>query len=332
MKYKDRRIIWKLYRDEIAVVQCGVHTQEAKIEKGVRQGCSLSPTLFNAYIQKGLDEVRERMQNKGRGVVIHGEKIDMLRFADDIAVVADNEEELTTMLKEMESVFNSKYGMKINKGKTKILSISKNGTQANIMLEGTPIENVNEFTYLGSKITSDAKSKRDIQSRICQAKIAFNKKKRLFTSNNLNITLRKKLLKTFVWSVMLYGSETWTMGKPEHQKIEAFEMWCYRRMLKISWVEKVTNEQVLRRLSEEMSLLKTLQKRRNTWIGHVMRHEGLLEIILEGLVEGKNCRGRPRLQYLNQVMGDMNCPSYNELKRMANDRALWRDAANQPMG
>uniref|UniRef100_A0A0A9ZCW4 Uncharacterized transposon-derived protein F52C9.6 n=1 Tax=Lygus hesperus TaxID=30085 RepID=A0A0A9ZCW4_LYGHE len=115
--------------------------------------------------------------------------------------------------------------MKINKRKTKILVASRKGTQADCMLGGEKIENVDAFTFLGSKITSDGKSYTEIWSRINQAKTAFNKKHALLTSNSMTIQLRKRLIKTFVWSVLLYGSETWTIGERGQKRIEAFEMW-----------------------------------------------------------------------------------------------------------
>jgi hypothetical protein len=99
---------------------------------------------------------------------------------------------------------------------------------------------------------------------------------------------------TYVWSIMLYGNKTWTIAKAERRRIEAFKMWCFRRMLKISWTDMVSNEEVLERMSVRRTLWSSIKKRRNEWIGHVLRHGGLLGLIIEGCVEGKNARGRPR--------------------------------------
>jgi hypothetical protein len=82
VKYKDRRVVERLYKEEVAVVRCGEHQEESNIRQGVRQGCSLSPVLFNGYIQRGLDKVREKLEGVG-GVRIQGEKVDLVRFADD---------------------------------------------------------------------------------------------------------------------------------------------------------------------------------------------------------------------------------------------------------
>ncbi|KAF0693084.1 Uncharacterized protein FWK35_00035702, partial [Aphis craccivora] len=133
------------------------------------------------------------------------------------------------------------------------------------------------------------------------------------------VRTRINLLMTYVWSIMLYGSVTWTIAKTERRRIEAFEMWCFRRMLKISWTNMVSNEEVLERMS----------RRRNEWIGHVLRHGGLLGLIIEGCVEGKNARGRPRMEYMQQIIEDQGCTSYKETKRKASNREEWRIATNQ---
>ena len=113
------------------------------------------------------------------------------------------------------------------------------------------------------------------------------------------------------------------------KKLEAFEMWCYRRMLKISWVDKVTNEEVLKRVEEERSLWGTLKRRRDKMIGHILRHEGIVRDILEAETGFKRGRGRPRLQYYNQIVTDVGCTSFRQMKRLAQDRVLWRNASNQ---
>ena len=89
--------------------------------------------------------------------------------------------------------------------------------------------------------------------RISIAKEAFNRKMSLLTSN-LNIELRKKLVRCYIWSIALYGSETWTLRKLEQKYLERFEMWCWRRMEKIKWSDKVANEQVIDRIEEKRTL------------------------------------------------------------------------------
>ena len=130
-------------------------------------------------------------------------------------------------------------------------------------------------------------------------------------------------------SVALYGSETWTIRSAERKRIEAFEMWCYRRMLKVRWVDRVTNVEILNRIGEKRALWHNLTKRRDRLIGHILRHSGLVNMVLEGSVWGKNGRGRPRLEYDKQIQLDVGCGSYVEMKRLAQDRLAWRAASNQ---
>lgn len=324
LKYKDRRIIRALYKEEIAVIRCGNAEEQAKIKSGVRQGCSLSPILFNCYIQFALEEMREVLQNT-RGVRIQGRKIDMIRYADDIALIADSEEELIETITTMKDILST-YNMKLNVNKTKIMVITKEEAQSqiNVTLDGDKIKNVRSFPYLGSRITQEGKASQEISSRIHLARLAFNKKSKILESNNIDLEIRKRLLKTLVWSVLLYGSETWCIYEHDKNKLEAFEMWCYRRILKISWRDHTTNEEVLRRIKEKRSLIATISIRRAKWIGHILRHDGLLKNIIEGMVEGTNSRGRQRKEYLHDIIKDLGCDSYMGLKRTAQDRQDWK--------
>lgn len=327
ISYRDRRLIHNIYTREIGVVRDGSNEESAHIQRGVRQGCSLSPYLFNLYVQKAIDRVREEVN---LGLPIHGERIDMIRFADDIALMTESEEDLQRILNKMDSIMDEEFSMKINTKKTKILVCCRSKENYTpVTLRNEVIKEVSEFNYLGSKITNDGRSCKDITSRIAQAKNAFNKKKGLFTSRNISLDVRKRMLKTYVWSIATYGSEAWTMGVTEERRLEAFEAWCYRRMLKVSWRERWTNEEVFNKAEEERSFLRWIKRRRARLIGHIIRHDGMLKMIIEGVVEGKNLRGRPRLEYMKQLLRDMRCASYCELRRKADDRGAWRVAANQ---
>jgi hypothetical protein len=147
-----------------------------------------------------------------------------------------------------------RYGMEMNVEKTKVMRISKQPSPMKIMIDQKQLENVEYFKYLGSMITNDARSTREIKSRIVMAKTAFNKKKTLLTSK-LDLNLRKKLVKCYIWSIALYGAETWTLRKIDQKYLESFEMWCWRRMENISWTDRVGNEEVLQRVKEERNVL-----------------------------------------------------------------------------
>ncbi|KAF0724219.1 LINE-1 reverse transcriptase [Aphis craccivora] len=106
-------------------------------------------------------------------------------------------------------------------------------------------------------------------------------------------------------------------------------MWCYRKMLKIPWTEKVTNKEILDKIKEQRQIWKSIQSRRGKMIGHILRHQSLLKKIIEGDVEGHISRGRPRTEYMTQIMQDTNKGSYKELKELCYDREAWRAATNK---
>jgi hypothetical protein len=153
-------------------------------------------------------------------------------------------------------------------------------------------------------ITNDARCTREIISRIAMAKATFNKKKDLFTSK-LDLNLRKKLVKCYIWSVVLYGAETWTLRKAGQKYLEGFDMWCWRRMEKISWTDRVRNEEVLHRVKEERNTVHTIKRRKANWIGDILRRNCLLKQVIEGKLEGSievtGIRGRRRKQLLDDL-------------------------------
>ena len=130
------------------------------------------------------------------------------------------------------------------------------------------LENVESFKYLGSMLTNDGRCTCEIKSRITMAKVAFNKKRVLFTST-LELELGKKLVKCYIWSIALYGAETWTLRLVDQKHLESFEMLCWRSMEKINWTDHVRNEEVLLRVKEQRNILDEISKRKADWIGHI---------------------------------------------------------------
>ena len=154
------------------------------------------------------------------------------------------------------------------------------------------------------------------------AKDPFNKRKELLT-RSIRVDLRKRLVKTLVWPVvllLLYGCETWTMRKEEINSLNAFAMWVWRRMGKVSRMDKRANEQVLSSMNKKRCLIKTTWDRKNNWIGHVVRGDGLKKLVLEGRMEGKRPRERPRMGIIDNVLDD----TYGDMKRKAENRENWR--------
>jgi hypothetical protein len=142
------------------------------------------------------------------------------------------------------------YGMEINvEKKTKVMRISRQPLPVRLIIDQKQLENVESFNYLDSILTNDGRYTCEIKCRIAMVKAAFNKKRTLLTST-LDLELRKKLVKCYVWSIALYGAETWAFRALDQIHLESFEMWCWRMMEKISWTDHVRNEDVLLRVKE----------------------------------------------------------------------------------
>ena len=149
------------------------------------------------------------------------------------------------------------------------------------------------------------------------------------TSKDLSLPLKLRLVKCYIYPIVLYGSETWTLLKESEKRVEAFEMWLYRRLAKISWKDKVRNEDVLTRLGVQRELLPTLQTNKLTYFGHIARHDCLPRSILMGIHEGKRKRGRPRRMWTNDIK-DWTNRSMTDCMHLTQDRVTWRAMARQP--
>ena len=316
--WRDRRLILNLYLGQQVKVRVGgSETQSVVLGRGVRQGCCLSPSLFNLYNECLIEEAVGNMGS----FKIGGRKISTIKYADDLALITKTEEELQEMMTSLVET-GRRYGMEINVNKSKVMMIASNVEPLNIVIGNTRLEQVDYFKYLGSTITNNGECTNDIRTRIALAKAAFNSRRSLLTGK-LDLNLKKKLVKCYVWSVALYGAETWTLRKKERNYLEAFEMWCWRRMEKISYMDRITNEEVLRRVQENRSLISNVLKRKANWIGHILRRNGLLHDILEGKMEGGNASrlGRRRIQILDDLK---NGKRYWELKEEVENREGWR--------
>ncbi|PNF31501.1 hypothetical protein B7P43_G00777, partial [Cryptotermes secundus] len=197
-----------------------------------------------------------------------------------------------------------------------------------IKIDQKQLENVKCFIYLGSLLTDDGRCTCEIKSRIAMAKASFSKKKSLFTSK-LDLNLRKKLVKCYIWSIALYGAETWTLRAVDQKHLESFEMWCWRRMEKISWTDYVRNEEVLIRVSEQRNILHEIRKWKANWLGHVLRRNCLLKEVIEGKIEGRIEVTRRRKKMLDDL-GDRR--GYCHLKENALDRIKWRNCFGRDCG
>jgi len=204
--------------------------------RGVQKGCCLSPILFNLYSECLTNEALD-----GPGHFnIRGQIIQTVKYADDLVLMAKEETVLQGMIDKLTEIGRC-HGMEMNVEKTKVMRISRQPSPVTIMIDQKQMENVECFKYLGSMLTNDRRCTCEIKPRIAMAKAAFSKKKNLFTST-LDLNLRKKLVKCYIWSMALYGAESWMLWAADQKHLESFEMWWGRRMEKISWTSHVRIE------------------------------------------------------------------------------------------
>ena len=177
---------------------------------------------------------------------------------------------------------------------------------------------MDSFKYLWYNISSNMNCCQEVKQRVAMAKEVFNRKRSIFCGP-LEKELRKRLVKCFVWSVVLNGAETWTLRRNEQKQLEAFEIW--RRMERVKWTNKIKNAVVLERMGEGRIMLELIRKSKRNWLGHWLRRNCLLKDALEGVVNGKKVRGRRRYQMIDNIMIN---ELYEDMKRKAEKRVEWR--------
>ena len=187
------------------------------------------------------------------------------------------------------------------------------------------LEQVHDFKYLGSIKCDDGSCTKDIKTRIGMAKKKMIGLSNIWKDHSIPNKLKLELMKSLIWPVMIYGCEAWTMKKGDERRIQAAEMWLYRRMLRISWTEKRTNDSVLAEVGNTTQLLKEINKRKLKYVGHITRHKrtDLMSTILQGKIEGKRKRGRPSVSYLSNL-ADITEMGIHEVVERTRDRDGWR--------
>ena len=212
---------------------------------GVRQGCLLSPTVFNVFLEKIMADALEHHQGT---VSIGGRTITNLRFADDIDGLAGSEQELSNLVECLDKSAAA-YGMEISAAKTKLMTNNERGIQADITANGEKLETVQNFKYLGA-IVSDEGSRPEILARIAMTTAALAKLQPIWRDKSISLISKIKLMRSLVHSVFLYACETWTLTADLAKRIQAMEMRCLRRLLGISYLDHITNEEVRRRTEQ----------------------------------------------------------------------------------
>ena len=290
---------------------------------GVRQGCLLSPTLFNIFLERIMTDALE--QHEGT-VSIGGRTITNLRFADDIDGLAGSEQELVSLVEHLDNTAED-YGMEISAPKTKLMTNNITGINTDIRIRGEKLETVKEFKYLGS-VVSDEGSKPEILSRIAQTTAALTKLKPIWNDKNITASSKIRLMRSLVTSIFLYACESWTLTADLEKRIQATEMRGFRKILRISYKDHITNEEVRRRIQQITGpyedLLTTVKKRKLKWYGHVTRSTGLAKTVLQGTVPGGRKRGRQKKRWEDNIR-EWTGLKLNECMRKAESREGWRE-------
>ena len=289
---------------------------------GVRQGCLLSPTLFNIFLERIMTDA---LENHEGSVSIGGRTITNLRFADDIDALAGKEDELIKLINHLDTT-STKYDMEISAEKTKLMTNNTKGISLDVRIGGQKLETVQSFKYLGSVVTDEG-SKQEIMSRIAQTIGALTKLKAIWKDKNIALSSKIRLMRSLVISIFLYACETWTLTAELEKKIQTTEMRCFQRLLGISYRDHVTNEKVGNRIRQAIGpyedLLTTVKKRKPRWYVHKTRSTGLAKMTLQGTVQGGRRRGRQKKRWEDNVT-EWTGLNLGEALRKAENREEWR--------
>ena len=188
----------------------------------------------------GLEEVQA-------GIKIAGRNINNLRYADDTTLMAESEEELKSLLMKVKEE-SEKVGLKINIQKTKIM------TSGPITSWEIDRETVSDFIFLGSKVTADGDFSHEIKRRLLLGRKVVINLDSILKSRDITLLTKVCLVKAIVFPVVLYGCESWTVKKAERRRIDAFELWCWRRLLRVPWTARRSSQSILKEICPGCSL------------------------------------------------------------------------------
>ena len=239
-------------------------TEWFQIRQGVHQGCILSPCLFNLYAEYIMRSTR--LDEAQAGIKIAGRNISNLRYADDTTLMAESKEELKSFLMKVKEE-SEKVGLKLNIQKTKIMTSSPISSWP---IDGKIVETVTHFIFGGSKITADDDCSHEIKRCLLLGRKTMTSQESILKSRDITLPAKVHLVKAMVFPVVMYGCESWTIMKAEHRRIDAFELWCWRRLLSVPWTETRSNQSILKEISPENSLEGLMLKLKLQYFGHMM--------------------------------------------------------------
>ena len=185
---------------------------------------------------------------------------------------------------------SEKVGLKLNIQKTKIMA---SGPITSWEIDGETVETVSDFIFLGSKITTDGDCSHEIQRRLLLGRKLMTNLDSILKSRDITLPTKVHLVKTMVFPVVMYGCESWTMKKAERLRIDALELWCWRRLLRVPWTARRSNQSILKEISPRCLLEGLMLKLKLQYFGHLMwRAESLEKTLMLWKIEGRRRRGQ----------------------------------------
>ena len=200
------------------------------------------------------------------GIKIAGRNINNLRYAGDTTLMAESEEELKSLLMKVKEE-SENIGLKFNIQKTKIM---ESGTITSWQIDGETMETVSDVIFGRSKITADGHCSHEIKRPLLLGRKVMINLDSILKSRDITLPTKVHLVKAMVFPVVMYRYETWTIKKAERQRIDAFELWCWRRLLRVPWTARRSNQSILKEISPGCSLEGLMLRLKLQYFGHLM--------------------------------------------------------------